>query len=168
MLGREVSPGSGPWRPDRWPSSAVHADDHALCVPRNPGCLEIFYFFCLFFDFFGPPRAGDGPKMWPRGPAFEPQSIFQIRPMAARLVAKIRFERIAGAKYFLRQLSKPEGRNYLGAFPAPYCYFASLLGDLRREASGGRGRVGVVLHKLFQKPKMATKRVPNAGSSLGP
>ena len=54
-------------------------------------------FLGFFGPFLGPPGAGNGPKMWPRGPAFEPQSIVQIRPMAARLVAKMRFEKIAGA-----------------------------------------------------------------------
>ena len=45
----------------------------------------------FFLIFWGPPGAGNGSKMCPRGPAFEPQSIVQIRPMAARLVAKSRF-----------------------------------------------------------------------------
>ena len=60
-------------------------------------------------DFLGPPGAGDGPKMRPRGPAFERRSIDQIWPMAARLVAKMRFEKIAGANYFGSQLFKPQG-----------------------------------------------------------
>ena len=51
-------------------------------------------FLGFFGPFLGPPGAGNGPKMWPRGPAFEPQSIVQIRPMAARLVAKISFGKI--------------------------------------------------------------------------
>ena len=55
----------------------------------------------------GPPGAGNGPKMWPRGPAFERRSIVQIRPMAARLVAKIHFEKIPRAMYFWSQVFKP-------------------------------------------------------------
>ena len=47
--------------------------------------------------------------MWPKRPAFEPQSIVQIRPLAARLVAKMCFEKIAGANYFGSQLFKPQG-----------------------------------------------------------
>ena len=50
----------------------------------------------FFKLFLGPPWAGNGPKMCPRGPAFEPQSIVQIRPMAARLVAKVRFGKNQG------------------------------------------------------------------------
>ena len=66
---------------------------------------------CLdfFSGFFGPPGARNGPKMWPKRPAFEPQSIVQIRPMATRLEAKLRFEKIARANYFGSQLFKPEG-----------------------------------------------------------
>ena len=56
------------------------------------------------------PGAGTGPKMCPRGPAFERRSIVQIRPMAARLVANICFEKITRASYRWSQLLKPEGR----------------------------------------------------------
>ena len=66
-------------------------------------------FGCFFPVFFGPPGARNGPKMWPKRPAFEPQSIVQIRPLAARLVAKMRFEKNARANYFGRQLFKSEG-----------------------------------------------------------
>ena len=49
--------------------------------------------------------------MWPRGPAFEPRCIVQIRPMAARMVAKVRVENIARADYCWSQLFKPEGMS---------------------------------------------------------
>ena len=52
-----------------------------------------------------PPFASQGPGM----PAFERRSIVQIRPMVARLVAKMRFEKIARANCFGRQLFKPQG-----------------------------------------------------------
>ena len=71
--------------------------------------------------FFGipPPGAGSGPKMCPRGPAFEPRSVAQIQPMAARLVAKLRFEKIAGADDFGSQLFNPEGtHDFLSSFGA--------------------------------------------------
>ena len=37
--------------------------------------------------------------------------------MAARLVAKMRFEKIAGANYFGRQLFKPEGIVWAFVYP---------------------------------------------------
>ena len=67
----------------------------------------------MFGIFWGPPGAGNGPKMCPRGPALEPRSIVRIRPMAARLVAKIHFEKIPRAMYFWSQLFKPEGTRKL-------------------------------------------------------
>ena len=67
-----------------------------ICVFSNSGLAGVILLFstkCLDFfgTFLGPPGAGNGPKMWPRGPAFERRSIVQIRPMAARFVAKVRF-----------------------------------------------------------------------------
>ena len=55
--------------------------------------------------------------MWPKRPAFEPQSIVQIRPLAARLVAKMRFEKIARAMYCWSHVSKAEGTS-LGCAPS--------------------------------------------------
>ena len=63
-------------------------------------------FFVLVFC---PPGAGNGPKMWPRGPALERRSIVQIRPMAARLVEEMRLEKVAGARSCWSQLFKSEG-----------------------------------------------------------
>ena len=72
-----------------------------VCTPRfeymAPKILRILgvsqTVFGFFQDFLGPPGAGDGPKMCAQEPAFEPQSMVRIRPMAARLVAKMRFEK---------------------------------------------------------------------------
>ena len=41
----------------------------------------------------GAPRGRDLARMSPQSQAFEPQSIVQIRPMAARLVAKFGFQK---------------------------------------------------------------------------
>ena len=46
---------------------------------------------CVCFELLG---AQNGPKMCPWGPAFERRNIVQVRPMAARLVAKVRFGKI--------------------------------------------------------------------------
>ena len=70
----------------------------------------------LFGTFWGPPGAGNGPKMCPREPALEPRSIVRIRPLAARLVAKIRFEKIPGAMYVWSQVFKP-GSKFLPLLP---------------------------------------------------
>ena len=43
--------------------------------------------------FWPPPGGRDLARMSPQSPAFEPQSIVQIRPMAARLVAKFGFQK---------------------------------------------------------------------------
>ena len=62
----------------------------------RPHSADPFRFLdVLFFRFFsGPLGARSGPKMWPRGPARERRSIVRIRPMATRLVAKIRFGKL--------------------------------------------------------------------------
>ena len=54
--------------------------------------------FDFFWIFLGPPGAGNGSKMCPRRPAFEPQSIVQIRPMATRLVAKNCFQNFRNSR----------------------------------------------------------------------
>ena len=53
-----------------------------------------FHQQCFFSGLSAPLGVQSGPKMWPRGPARERRSIVRIRPMAARLVAKMRFGKI--------------------------------------------------------------------------
>ena len=42
-----------------------------------------------------PLRVQIGPKRWPRGPARDRRSIVRIRPVATRLVANMRFGKLA-------------------------------------------------------------------------
>ena len=85
---------------------------------RNPFFLKDFSKSCLFFfrAVFGAPRGRDLARMWPQRPAFEPRSIVQIRPVAARLVAKNAFSknRISRKSFSARCISAySECRNRL-------------------------------------------------------
>ena len=51
-----------------------------------------FWFFVS--GLYGPPRGRDWAQMCHRGPAFERRSIVQVRPMATRLAARLRFGKI--------------------------------------------------------------------------
>ena len=95
-------------------------------------------FLGFFGPFLGPPGAGNGPKMWPLRPAFEPQSIVQIRPMAARLVAKLRFGKILLCPRYIAPVCKPLGR----APAAPLPRWQGGRRGRRRGSRGGMCRVG--------------------------